>query len=590
MNTIPERLRKLRSLMKENHIDYYIITSDDYHGSEYTHEYFKSRQYISGFTGSAGTLLIGISFAGLWTDGRYFIQAANQLEGSGIELFKTGQPGVPSIENYLAQAISDGQTLSYDGRTVSYSLGSSIASSLNDKNIRILNQIDLVDKMWNDRPPFPVSQIWLLTDKQTGMSISDKLQQLRSSLKHAILISALDDIAWLYNYRGNDVLHTPVAMAYTIVDHDSATLYISPDAVSKDIRNTFEKDGITLKPYLDIYNDVAQNFGSSDSPSLQVDKASVNQALTSLIFHPVFDVNPTLKAKACKNTVEIANEKSAHLKDGVAFTKTIYKLKQLSRNSEHSSLTELSVADMILEDRKSQEDFISLSFDSIVAYGEHGAIVHYSPSPETSCHLSDGLLLMDTGAQYLDGTTDVTRTIALGHISDYEKECYTTVLRGNLNLGAAIFPYGTSGRQLDCLARIPLWQKGLDYNHGTGHGVGYILNVHEGPNRISKSGSDTPFEPGMITSNEPGVYIENKFGIRLENLILCTPDSNHPGFMNFETLTLVPFDRDAIAPELMTTTELNILNEYHATVFKCLSPFMNEKEHRWLKEATAPIL
>ena len=589
MNIIKDRLTSLRRLMERDEIDYYLITSDDYHASEYVHDYFKSRCYMSGFTGSAGTLVIGRSWAGLWTDGRYFIQAASQLEGTGIELFKSGMPGVPSIREHLASVMSEGQTLAYDGRTVSRSFGTSLASSLEGMNIRILNSTDLVDEIWENRPAFSSEPIYLLTGKQAGASRKDKLRQLRDSLDCPLLIASLDDIAWLYNYRGNDVLYTPVAMAYTVVSKDMAALYISQDAVSADARTALEDDGIILKPYLQIYDDVSRQFGSDDSPCLQMDMDTVNEALTSLAAHPVFKANPVLMFKACKNPVEIDRIRNAHLKDGAAFTRTICRLKNLAASGEQTFITELDVSDMILSDRMDQDGFISLSFESIAASAEHGAIIHYAPTEETNIHLSRSFLLMDTGAHYWDGTTDVTRTIAMGPLTEYEKECYTAVLRGNLNLGAAVFPEGTSGQQLDCLARKQLWEMGLDYNHGTGHGVGYILSVHEGPNRISKTGSSTPLKPGMITSNEPGVYIENKFGIRLENLILCRRREHAPGFLDFETLTLVPFDRDAILPERMTREELDILNDYHARVYDCISPYLNESERTWLETATAPI-
>ncbi|MBQ0079368.1 MAG: aminopeptidase P family protein [Eubacterium sp.] len=587
MNIYQKRLAKLRQLMAADNIDYYIVPTEDYHSSEYVGAYFKCREYVSGFTGSAGTLVVGMNDAGLWTDGRYFIQAEAELEGSTITLFKSNEPGVPTIKQFLQNARKDADsplTIGYDGRTVSYNFGSGLREALADSTFII--DKDLVDDIWEDRPTFPNAPIWLMTDEQAGKSRTDKLADLRSKIGAPILISTLDDIAWLYNYRGDDILYTPVALAYTLVSQDEAILYISPDAVSEEIAAQLEADGVTLKPYLDIYEDITK------FAKIQIDKASINEALTELIAEPVFKVNPTLMAKAVKNPTEIANERIAHLKDGIAFTKAICWLKKLAEDGAHRELTELDVSAKILELRAEQEDFISLSFESIVATGSHGAIIHYDPTPETNVNLGDGFLLMDTGAQYLQGTTDVTRTIIMGQASELEKTCYTAVLRGNLNLGAAIFPKGTTGNNLDVLARSPLWEMGLDFNHGTGHGVGYLLNVHEGPNAIRKTGIGTPWVEGMITSNEPGVYMEDRFGIRLENLILChkLPEEYEGGqFYDFETLTLVPFDRDAIMANMMSPVELDILNEYHARVYEELSPYMTEEECQWLYEATAPI-
>lgn len=586
MNIYKDRINKIRQLMANEGINYYLVPTDDYHSSEYVGDYFKCREYLSGFTGSAGTLLIGEDFAGLWTDGRYFLQAEAELTGSDILLFKSGQPNVPTINQFLSKNMTKGQVLGYDGRTVSYSLGSNLRESLKELNIEFKIDIDLVDLIWNDRPSFPAAPIWLMNEEQAGLTRQEKLANLRASIEAPILITSLDDIAWLYNYRGDDILFTPVAMAYTIVSQDIAILYINPEAITSQDREILTSDGITIKPYLDVYDDIGS------IPSLQIDKSSVNEILVKSIASPIYRTNPTLLSKAIKSTVEIANERIAHLKDGIAFTKTICWLKNHAKAGTHKELTELDVANRILSDRGSQDDFISLSFASIVATEDHGAIIHYEPTPETNKVIGDGFLLMDTGAQYMQGTTDVTRTIIMGEASETEKACYTAVLRGNLGLGSAVFPEGTTGSALDVLARGPIWELGLDYNHGTGHGVGYLLNVHERPNGFRKSGIGVPFEAGMITSNEPGVYLEDRFGIRLENLILChkLPEEYESGrFMDFETLTLVPFDRDAIIPNMLSPVELDILNEYHARVYEELAPYMNDEEKAWLQEATAEI-
>ena len=586
MNIYKDRISKIRQLMAKKSINYYLVVTDDYHSSEYVGDYFKCREYLSGFTGSAGTLLIGENFAGLWTDGRYFLQAESELTGSDIKLFKSGQPNVPTISQFLSENMTNGQVLGYDGRTVSFALGSNLRDALKGLNIQFMIDIDLVGVIWNDRPAFPAAPIWLMNDKQAGLTRQEKLVNLRANIEAPILITSLDDIAWLYNYRGDDILFTPVAMSYTIVSQDTAVLYINPETITPQDREILTNDGITIKPYLDVYKDV------TNIPTLQIDKNSVNEILVKSIANPIYRTNPTLLAKAVKNPTEIANERIAHLKDGIAFTKTIYWLKKHAKAGTHRELTELDVADRILSDRSSQSDFISLSFASIVATEDHGAIIHYEPTPETNKTIGDGFLLMDTGAQYLQGTTDVTRTIIMGEASETEKACYTAVLRGNLNLGLAVFPEGTTGNALDVLARGPIWELGLDFNHGTGHGVGYLLNVHEGPNAVRKSGIGTPFKAGMITSNEPGVYLEDRFGIRLENLILChrlPEEYESRRFMDFETLTLVPFDRDAIMPNMLSPVELDILNEYHAHVYEELSPYMNDEEKAWLQEATAEI-
>ena len=575
-----ERVENLRRLMRDYGLSHYLIFTADHHGSEYVSEHFKFREFVSGFTGSAGTRLVSKNCAALWTDGRYYIQAEAQLEDSGIMLMRSGQPGVPSIERLIGDLAKPGEVLGYDGRTVSYKFGKKLRDALFPKGLKFRTDIDLAKEFWEDRPPLPSEPVWLLDGARAGKSRTEKLADLRAAMKAPVLITALDEIAWLYNIRGGDVLYTPVALAYTIVTDSEAILYISRDKISDDVAAQLEADGVTLKPYEDIYDDVKGH-------RFQIDPASVNESLALAVSEPVWETSPVLLAKAVKNVTEIEGERAAHIKDGVALTKVIYRLKKMAASSDYEGLTEIDVAELILKARAAQDGFISLSFSSISAMGEHGAIIHYEPTKETDKKIEDGLLLLDTGGHYMNGTTDVTRTVALGEISEYEKECYTAVLKGNLALGAATFPAGTTGNDLDILARTPLLDMGLDFEHGTGHGVGFILSVHEGPDAIRNKGDSTPLLPGMITSNEPGVYLEGQFGIRLENLILCEEIGEDA--LGFETLTLAPFDRDAILVEKLSEQERAVLNAYHARVRQVLGPHLETEEAAWLDEATAEL-
>lgn len=592
MDIYEDRIESLRLLMAQNGIDHYLVVTEDSHGSEYVSDHFKCREFLSGFTGSAGTLLVSKDRALLWTDGRYFLQAEEELSGSGIELMRAGTPGTPALEAYLTDNVKAGETLGYDGRTVSYDAGRKLREAMLTAGGSVRNDLDLTDELWADRPPLPANPVWTLDPEIAGKTRREKLAELREAVEGPVLVTAPDEIAWLCNIRGDDVLYTPVALAYAVVTGDSAVLYIAPEAVSDDVRQELEADGITLKPYMDIYEDVRGRYGAAGSPRLQMDGRTANEALALRAASPVFRESPLVLAKAVKNGMEIQGERIAHLKDGVALTKVICRLKKLAAEDRHAELTELGVSEMILHARMEQENFISPSFESIVATGEHGAIIHYAPSEESDRPLEDGFLLLDTGGHYLEGTTDVTRTLVMGTVSEEEKRIYTAVLKGHLALTAADFPEGTAGNALDVLARAPLWEMGIDYDHGTGHGVGFILSVHEGPNSISKRGPGTPLAPGTITSNEPGAYIPGRFGIRLENLLLCREtDRFFEGrrFLEFVPLTLVPFDRDAIVPGMLSRAQLKRLNEYHAYVRDRLTPFLDEEEAAWLEAATAEI-
>ena len=595
---IPERLAALRSLMKEHKVDAYLVPTDDFHCSEYVGEYFKCRKYITGFTGSAGTAVITQKEAGLWTDGRYFIQAAAQLQGTGVTLFKIGEEGVPTIEEYLEKNMTDGQCLGFDGRTLTAAKGEELEKQMTRKGVSIACHMDLVGEIWKDRPALSCESAWSVDLKYVGKPRNEKIAAIRKSMAEKkadyFLLTSLDDIAWLLNIRGNDVRCNPVLLSYLVMTQSQVLLFAQQDDFSEELQAELKQDGVTLRPYNDIYTFVTT---IPEGKSVLLDPSSANYTLKKSLskdVHIIEDTNPTLLPKAIKNGVEVANMKKAHIKDGAAVCRFIFWLKQ---NVGKTVITELSAAEKLEEFRRMGDHYLGPSFEPIISYGAHAAIVHYSATPETDIPLQPkGMLLADTGGQYLEGTTDITRTIVLGELTDKEKEFFTRVLRGNLNLAAARFPHGVTGKNLDYLARSPLWEVRADYNHGTGHGVGFLLNVHEGPNNINwkvRPGGKEPcvLEEGMITSDEPGFYVEGQFGIRHENLIVCEKaDKNLFGqFMKFEPLTLVPFDLDAVVPELMSDRERRLLNDYHRTVYEKVSPLLDGAEKEWLREATREI-
>lgn len=594
---ITERLKALRELMKEKNIDAYLVPTDDFHGSEYVGDYFKCRKYITGFTGSAGTAVIMQDMAGLWTDGRYFIQAADQLSGSTIELFKLGEPGVPTVHQFLAEKLEKGMCLGFDGRTVSAKEAEELEKLLEEKNITFSVNDDLIGEIWSDRPALSCEPAMELDVKWAGESRRDKIVKIREQMKakeaDIFILTSLDDIAWFLNIRGNDIHCCPVVLSYLIMTDTELRLYANEDDFSEEIRTNLEADGVEFYPYDEVYSYVQT---ITPEQKILLSKANVNSRLVSNIPSEVTildEPNLTLLPKAIKNKTEMDNERIAHIKDGVAVTKFIHWLK---KNVPEGTVTELNAAERLYQFRSEQEHFIGDSFDPIIAYGKHAAIVHYSATEESDIPLeARGMVLADTGGHYLEGTTDITRTIVLGQVTDKEKKYFTAVLRGNLNLAAAKFKYGCTGLNLDYLARGPLWELGEDYNHGTGHGVGYLLNVHEGPNSFrwkNLPGNPAPvLEEGMITSDEPGYYLENEFGIRHENLVLCkkAEKTSFGQFMCFEPLTMVPFDLEGINPEEMTERERKLLNDYHQRVYKTISPYLNEEEKEWLKQATREI-
>lgn len=595
---IQKRLAALRSKMKERNVDAYLVPTDDFHCSEYVGEYFKCRRYITGFTGSAGTAAITMDDAGLWTDGRYFLQAGEQLKGTTITLQKMGEEGVPTIEEYVMSHLKAGQTVGFDGRTMTAKAGAELEEKLAEKGISISCEMDLVGEIWEERPELSCEPVWSLDAAYVGKTREEKLSDIQNELEKKkadyFLLTSLDDIAWLLNIRGNDILCNPVVLSYFVLTKDGGILFAQKEAFGEKLIEELAHAGITIQPYDQVYAYVKQ---ISQGKKILIDPSSVNYTLRKSIPEGVEileEMNPTKLKKACKTPVEVENMKKAHEKDGAAVVKFIYWLKE---NVGKTEITELSAAQKLEEFRGQQENYLGPSFTPIIGYAAHGAIVHYSATEETDASLKPcGLVLADTGGQYLEGTTDITRTIVLGETTQKEKEYFTRVLRGNLNLSSAKFLYGCTGMNLDCLARGPLWEIGEDYNHGTGHGVGYLLNVHEGPNRINWKCSATGeypavFEEGMITSDEPGYYAEGEFGIRHENLIVCRKAEKKDGkqYMEFEPLTLVPFDLDAVLPEKMSDKERKLLNQYHKKVYEKVSPYLNEEERAWLKTATREI-
>ncbi len=597
-NVIPERLAALRAQMREKGMDAYLIPTDDFHASEYVGDYFKCRKYMTGFTGSAGTAVVMQDMAGLWTDGRYFIQAEQQLQGSTVTLFKMGEPGVPTVHEFLVQNLKKGQCLGFDGRTVSAGEADELAGKLAENGVTIACQEDLVGEIWTDRPALSCEPVSELDIKWAGKSRADKCREIRQAMKEKgadiFVLTSLDDIVWLLNIRGGDVPCNPVVLSYLAMTQNEILLFANEKAFPEAVKETLFADGVKLLPYNDIYSWIAT---AETGKTILMCKTKVNSRLAACVPKGVKILNEenlTLLPKAIKNPTEVENERIAHIKDGVAVTKFICWLK---KNVGKKKITELSAGEYLNDLRAQQENFMGNSFDPIISYGPHAAMNHYSATSETDVPIeAEGFVLADTGGQYLEGTTDVTRTIVMGPTTEEQKKMFTAVLRGTLNLAAAKFRYGCRGLNLDYLARGPLWEMGLDFNHGTGHGVGYYLNVHEGPNgfrwRVVPERNDSAvFEEGMITSDEPGYYVEGEYGIRHENLIVCkkAEKTSFGQFMCFEHLTMVPFDLDAVLPEMMTERERMLLNQYHAEVYEKISLYLNEEEKEWLKEATREI-
>ena len=589
-----QQLIDLRAVMAKHGVDFCLVPSNDFHGSEYLSSHFKARKWVSGFTGSAGTLLVSQDWAGLWTDGRYFLQAADQLAGSGIELMKMGEPGVPTLNEYIEKHLQKNQVLGFDGRVVSTRQAEGLRKLADKCGASIACEEDLVGEIWTDRPALSAQPAFELTADVVGKSRAEKLMDVRASLAKegadAVVIASLMDVCWLMNLRGADVACTPVMLSFAAVTAEAAVLFVNPVVLSEEIRRNLENDGVTIRNYEDVYDFVRSlNAGSKVMLNLNV----VNSKLQACVpegVEIIDKVDPTNLPKACKNEKEVDNFRIAHIKDGAAVTKF---MRCVKTNVGKIDMDEISVAEKLAAFRAEQPGYIGPSFEPIMGYGPHGAIVHYSATAESCAKLEPkSFLLSDTGAHFIEGSTDITRTFALGELTEDEKKFYTLVLKGNLQLGNAQWKAGCTGANLDYLAREPLWRLEADYNHGTGHGVGYILSVHEGPQSIHWGrGSATPLEVGMVTSNEPGFYLEGAFGVRLENLTAVkeVTTNSYGRFLRFETLTMVPFDLDAIIPELLGEECRKVLNDYHAKVRKVLTPYMTEEERVWLAEATRAI-
>lgn len=594
---VNERISKLRKLMEQNNIDMYIVPTADFHQSEYVGEHFKVRMYITGFSGSAGTAVITRDHAGLWADGRYFLQAERQLEGSTVDLFKMGEPGVPTIEEYIDKNLPNNKTLGFDGRVISMVNGQSYEKILQSKEASIKYDCDLIDMIWEDRPTLSEEPAFNLDLKYAGESTASKLKRIREEMAtegaNLHVITSLDDITWLLNIRGNDIEFFPLVLSYAIITMDEVHIFIDEDKLNEEIKSNLDKNDILfIHPYNDVYEDV-KKFKSSDT--VLIDPARMNYALYKNIPTDVKKIekqNPSVLFKAIKNDTEIKNIRNAQLKDGIAHVKFMYWLKHTIGKEK---ITEISASNKLDEFRKEQGGYIRPSFEPISSFGEHAAMVHYSPTPETDLELKMGsLFLTDTGAGYYEGSTDITRTYALGDIPQIMKDHFTLTVASNFHLANARFLHGCTGMNLDILARAPFWNRNLNFNHGTGHGMGYLMNIHEAPIGFRwqfREGEAYPFEEGMVVTDEPGIYIDGSHGVRIENeLLVCKGEKNEYGqFMYFETITHIPMDLDAINPDLMTIEEKKYLNEYHKDVYDKISPHLDNDEKEWLAKYTREI-
>lgn len=595
---IKERLQKLRAVMQQENVDFYMMPTADFHNSEYVNDYFKVREFFCGFTGSNGTLLVWKDGAGLWTDGRYFIQAENELAGTGVTLFRMGDEGVPTLNEYLAEHMQEGETLGFDGRVVTAADGLRLEKRMEEKKIRFSYESDLAEQVWMDRPALPCGEVKLLSAEITGETYADKKKKVMEQVKKAgadsMLLTKLDDLMWLFNVRGCDVECNPVALSYGFLREEETLLFVQKAALTEEASAYFKEIGVTLREYGEIGAFLDKELKADER--VLTDRRNCSYCLFKKVQNAAKEVDgkaPTELLKAVKNPVELANMEKIFIADSVAVTKFIYWLK---KNVGKMTITEVTAADYLEGLRRQIPEFLDLSFPTIAGYKANAAMMHYEATPETASVLApEGMLLVDSGGQYLGGTTDVTRTIVLGPISDEIRRHYTAVTCGVMNLTHAKWLYGCTGRNLDILARLPMWSMNMDYKCGTGHGVGYILNVHEGPQSLRwkfiEGMSEAVLEDGMDVTNEPGVYIEGSHGIRIENvMVVKNGEKNGDGqFMHFDTLTYAPIDLDAIDVRYMTEEARQYLNEYHAQVFDKISPFLEPDEKEWLKEVTRAV-
>lgn len=593
-----ERIVALRKRMLEHDVTAVLIPSEDFHQSEYVGDYFKSRAFISGFTGSAGTALITMDDALLWTDGRYFIQAEQQLQDSDFILMKMDMPGVPTLQEYLQKHVSENDVLAIDGRVFSVSDGLELTAIMENKKGKLRYDIDLIDEIWEDRPPLSTKEAFDLPTQFTGESREDKIRRIREKMMeygatHHIS-SALDDNCWMLNIRGDDVRYSPLVLSYAIVSMDTLSLYIDEQKLPASLRSHLEKANIKFRPYNAIYEDIRELPKES---RVLIDPSKMNFALVNSIPKEVKMIeapNPAILMKAIKNDTELENIKQAQIKDGVAMVRF---MKWLKENIETEEITEISASEKLNSFRKEQDGYLWPSFAPICGYGENAAIVHYEATPETNKRLEPrGLFLTDTGANYMAGSTDITRTFAMGPLTQDEIFHFTTVLRCHIGLAMAHFLYGASGFSLDILARQPAWDLNMDFNHGTGHGIGYLLNIHEAPTGFRYKihplrDEHYPIQPNMILTNEPSLYIEGSHGIRIENEMVAriVAENEYGKFMEFEPYTFAPIDLDAIDPSIMKPEEIKYLNDYHQLVFNTVSPYLNDEEKMWLQKYTRKI-
>lgn len=592
---IRERLAKVRELMKEAGIDIYVVVTGDYHISEYAGDYFKEIEYITGFTGSAGTAVITQNEAKLFTDGRYFVQAARQIEGTGFELMAVGAPGVMNLIEYCTSVAGKDMVMGFDGRTVPAEMGLELSGLMASKGGSCDFDFNAIEKIYENRAAFPHSKAFYLEKKYTGAEIEEKLVHIREMMgrKNADvhIMTTLDDICWTFNIRGRDVECNPVIMAFSAITRDKAYIYADRERFNSDIESRFNEAGVDIRPYEQIYDDIKTFTGR-----ILIDRKRINMriyegVISNVNAEPVFGDNPAMLLKSVKNETEVSNLRNVHVDDGAAVTKFIFWLK---KNVTKGDITEAEAASYLDGLRSQIDDFIELSFDTISAYNENAAMMHYHADSTNAALLKpEGMLLVDSGGQYLRGTTDITRTIALGPVTDEMRKYFTLTLKGMLNLANARFLKGCTGFNLDILARGPLWDIGMDYRCGTGHGIGYLLNVHESPNgfrwKHNPGHNDLAvIEEGMVTSDEPGVYIEGKFGIRIENELVCVKDcdNEYGTFLKFDTLTMVPIDRELIDVKYLDAVDIVRINEYHKRVYEVLSPHMEGDELEMLAAAT----
>lgn len=591
--SINERISNLRNLMKEKGITAYIIPTYDPHQSEYLADYYKTRVWISGFTGSAGIVIVTEKEAILWTDGRYFIQAEKELADSEVKLFKINIPGFPTYTEWLTGNLKGGDTLGFDGKIFPQADVKRLEKSLGGKGIKFIDEYDLVGEIWNDRPTMPNSKAFVHDVKYTGKTAKEKIEKVREEMEKDnathFLIGSLDDIAWIYNIRGRDVACNPVVISYALISQDKSWLFVDKEKIDKDVKTYLKENGVEVEAYNKVI-DYVKDIGKGSKVFLDPDR--VNRWLYKGIpadCEIIEGINITTKLKAIKNSVETKNQKNAYVKDGVALVKFLY---WLDENVGKTKVTEISAGEQLEGFRKEQKDFIEPSFDTIAAYRENAAMMHYKADESSNYELKrEKMFLVDSGGQYLDGTTDITRTIVLGPITDEEKRDFTLTLKGHINLINARFLYGATGSNLDVLARYPLWQEGIDYKCGTGHGVGFLLNVHEGPHRIALVPNNVKLEKGMVVTIEPGVYKAGSHGIRIENVVVVAEDINTESgqFMKFETLSYCPIDLDGVDIRLLTESERKWLNSYHEEVYNKLSSYLNDEEKEWLKKETRNI-